>query len=114
MKDCIFCAIAEGTMAADIVYSDDQAIAFRDISPQAPVHILVVPRWHIRSALDLAAEDASLLFHLFKVIKKVAETEGVASGGVRILTNVGREANQIVPHLHFHVMGGRKMLWPPG
>jgi histidine triad (HIT) family protein len=114
MEDCIFCMIAEGKMEADIVYTDEQALAFRDISPQAPVHILVIPRRHIRSALDLASEDASLLFHLFKVIKVVAEAEGVAGKGVRILSNAGREADQVVMHMHFHVLGGRKMLWPPG
>lgn len=114
MEDCIFCKIARGEMESDIIYSDELSVAFRDISPQAPVHVLVIPKRHILSALDLVSEDASLLFHLFKVIKEVAESEGIASKGVRILTNVGRDAEQIVKHLHFHVLGGRKMLWPPG
>lgn len=114
MEDCIFCAIAGGEMDTDIVYSDDQVIAFRDINAQAPVHILVIPRRHINSVLDLTSEDASLLFHLFEVIKEVAEMEGVATTGVRILTNVGKDADQVVPHLHFHLLGGRSMTWPPG
>jgi len=114
MEDCVFCAIAGGGMDADIVYSDERVVAFRDVNPQAPVHVLVIPRRHIRSALDLAAEDASLLFHIFAVIKEVAEAEGIATSGVRILTNVEREAGQSVFHLHFHVLGGRRMLWPPG
>lgn len=114
MEDCIFCKIADGSMEADIVYTDDQALAFRDISPQAPVHLLVIPRKHIRSALHMEKEDMLLLFHLFEVIRKVSEEEGVATRGVRILTNSGKEADQVVMHMHFHVLGGRKMLWPPG
>jgi histidine triad (HIT) family protein len=114
MEDCIFCRIADGKMEADIIYADDQVLAFRDISPQAPVHFLVIPRKHIQSALHIEGEDASLLFHIFEAIKKVSESEGVASRGVRILTNSGREADQVVMHMHFHVLGGRKMLWPPG
>jgi len=113
MEDCIFCAIAQGSMEADIVHSDEMAVAFRDINPQAPVHVLVIPRKHVYSVLELAEQDEPLLCHLFKVIRKVVDSEGIASG-VRILTNVGKEADQIIPHLHFHLMGGRKMLWPPG
>jgi len=114
MEDCIFCKIAAEEMDADVLYSDDQVIAFRDINPQAPVHFLVVPRRHIVSALDLTPDDAALLFRSFEVIKTVAEKENIAASGMRILTNVGRAAEQIVLHLHFHVLGGRRMHWPPG
>jgi histidine triad (HIT) family protein len=114
MEDCIFCKIVRGEMDADIVYSDEQVLAFRDINPQAPVHILVITRRHIRSAMDLAEEDASLLFHIFQVIQEVSGKEGIVAKGVRVLTNVEKEAGQSVFHLHFHVLGGRRMLWPPG
>jgi len=114
MEDCIFCRIAAGEMDADIVHSDERAVAFRDINPQAPVHVLVIPRKHLRTAFDLEGEDGELLLHLFKVIRKVSEDEGIAGTGVRILTNVERGAGQSVFHLHFHVLGGRQMLWPPG
>ncbi len=114
MEDCIFCRIAKGEMDADIVYSDDRVVAFRDINPQAPVHVLVVPREHLRSAFDLGEEDGELLARIFKVIRRISEDEGIAGTGVRILTNVERGAGQSVFHLHFHVLGGRPMLWPPG
>lgn len=114
MEDCIFCRIAAGEMDADVVYSDDRVVAFRDINPQAPVHVLVIPRKHLRSAFDLSEGDGDLLAHIFQVIRRVSEEEGIAGTGVRILTNVERGAGQSVFHLHFHVMGGRPMLWPPG
>jgi histidine triad (HIT) family protein len=114
MEDCIFCNIASGKMDADILYSDDTVIAFRDINPQAPVHFLVVPRKHIVSVLQLTAGDAELLSHIFDVAKMVSVEENIAATGMRVVTNVGRDAEQIVQHLHFHVLGGRKMHWPPG
>jgi len=114
MEDCIFCKIVRGEMDADIVYSDDQVLAFRDINPQAPVHILVIPKRHLRSAMDLAEEDASLLSHIFHVIQEISSREDIAAKGVRILTNVEKGAGQSVLHLHFHILGGRRMLWPPG
>ena len=114
MEDCVFCKIARGEMDADIVYEDDQVLAFRDINPQAPVHLLVIPRKHIRSAMDLSEEDASLLSHIFQVIQEVSDKEAITAKGVRVLTNVEKEAGQSVFHLHFHVLGGRRMLWPPG
>lgn len=114
MDDCIFCRIVAGAMDADILYEDEQVIAFRDINPQAPVHFLVVPRRHIVSALDLGPDDAGLLYAIFDAIRKVAEQEDIAASGMRILTNVGKSAEQIVLHLHFHVLGGRRLQWPPG
>jgi len=114
MDDCIFCTIAAGKMDADILYDDDEVIVFRDINPQAPVHFLVVPKRHIVSALDLTQDDAGLIYKIFDVVRKVAEAEDIAASGMRILTNVGRAAEQIVLHLHFHVLGGRGLHWPPG
>lgn len=114
MEDCIFCKIVRGEMDSEILYCDDEVIAFRDINPQAPVHFLVVPRKHIVSALDLTSEDAGLLARIFEAIRIVAEKENIAESGMRILTNVGRSAEQIVLHLHFHVLGGRRLHWPPG
>jgi histidine triad (HIT) family protein len=114
MEECIFCRISSGEMEADILYSDDEVVAFRDINPQAPVHFLVIPRRHIVSAADLTPDDSNTLYHIFEVIRSVSEAEGIAGNGVRILTNVGREAGQVVMHMHFHVLGGRTMLWPPG
>lgn len=114
MEECIFCKITQGEMDADVVYDDEQVLAIRDINPQAPVHVLVIPRRHIRSIMDLEQEDAALLSHIFRVIREVSQKEGIATRGVRVLTNVEREAGQSVFHLHFHVLGGRRMLWPPG
>jgi len=114
MEECIFCRIARGEMDADILYSDDKVVAFRDINPQAPVHFLVVPRKHMVSALDLAPDDSDILYNIFDVIRSLSETEGIARSGMRILTNVGEGAGQVVMHMHFHVLGGRNMLWPPG
>lgn len=114
MEECIFCRIAAGEMDAEVIYEDDRVVAFRDINPQAPVHVLVVPRKHLRSAFDISAQDGDLLYHIFQAIRKISFDEGIAEKGVRVLTNVEREAGQSVFHLHFHVLGGRHMLWPPG
>ena len=114
MEDCLFCRIAAGEIPADILYSDDRVVAFRDIDPQAPVHFLVVPRKHVASAFEMEQEDKELLFHVFEAARMVAAKEGVAASGARILTNVGPEAGQVVMHAHFHVLGGRVLLWPPG
>ena len=114
MEECIFCKIANGEMEADILYSDGEVVAFRDINPKAPIHFLVIPKKHIPTALELTPDDAGLLSSIFAAIKKVAEEEGIAETGVRIVNNVGRAAGQVVFHLHFHVLGGRQLLWPPG
>ena len=114
MEDCIFCKIAAGEMEADILFSDDQVVAFRDINPEAPTHFLVVPRKHIPSALELTAGDGEIMAHVFAAINDVARKEGISSSGMRIVSNVGRGAGQVVDHLHFHVLGGRQLYWPPG
>ena len=114
MADCLFCKIARHEIPARIVHEDEDAVAFDDIDPQAPVHVLVVPRRHVPSLNDLAPEDDALLGKLQRVAALVAAKRGLAESGWRLVANVGRDANQIVPHVHLHVLGGRRMGWPPG
>jgi histidine triad (HIT) family protein len=111
---CLFCGIAAGDIPADIVHSDDTVVAFHDISPRAPTHVLLVPREHIRSAADLTDGHAPIVGHLFAVAAEVARAQGIVEAGYRIVTNVGRGAGQSVDHLHLHLLGGRPMAWPPG
>jgi len=106
---CIFCRIARGEVPAKVVHQDDDVVAFHDISPQAPVHVLVIPRRHIASAADLTAEDRSLAGALFTAAARVAELTGIAAAGYRILSNVRENGGQEVPHLHIHVVGGRRL-----
>ena len=112
--DCLFCRIVAGEIPSDRVFEDDEVIAFRDINPRAPVHVLVIPRRHIASAADLGEADGPLLGRLFAAAARIAGETGITEGGFRIVTNVGRGAGQSVDHLHFHVLGGRKLGWPPG
>ena len=114
MENCLFCKIASGQIPADIVYQDEDVVAFRDINPQAPVHILLILRRHIPSMADVTPEDGPLLGIVFSVAAKLAHKLGVDEGGYRVVTNVGRDAGQSVFHLHFHLLGGRKFTWPPG
>ena len=114
MDDCIFCQIADGKLDSEIVYQDELVVAFRDINPQAPTHIVLIPRQHIIS-LDAATDGHSqLLGHLALVAAEIARQEGLAASGDRLVTNVGPDAGQAVAHLHFHIIGGRPMSWPPG
>lgn len=113
MSHCLFCKVATGEIPADVVHADDQSIAFRDIAPQAPVHVLVIPREHRSSLLD-REESAGLFAHLLDVCARVAEAEGVEESGFRVVTNIGSDGGQSVGHLHFHVLGGRSLSWPPG
>ena len=113
-EDCLFCRIAAMEIPADIVFEDDQVIAFRDISPKAPVHILLIPRVHITSAASLNDANGPMLGRMFAVAAQLARDEGIAKSGFRLTTNSGPGAGQSVPHLHFHLMGGRQMGWPPG
>jgi histidine triad (HIT) family protein len=113
VKDCLFCSIADGGVDADIVSSTSEVVAFRDINPQSPTHVLVVPRRHIDSVAALAAADRDVLADIFDVIASLARDEGLDEG-YRVVTNVGPDAGQSVPHLHFHLMGGRRFSWPPG
>ncbi len=112
--DCLFCRIVRGEIPADVVHRDDQVVAFRDINPRAPTHILLVPVRHVESAAELTDADGPLLGHLFAVAAQLARDAGVAEHGFRLVTNSGPAAGQSVPHLHFHLMGGRSMGWPPG
>ena len=112
MDSCLFCRIAKKELPSKMAYEDDQAVAFHDIAPQAPVHILVVPRKHIPTLNDVAAEDAALIAHLFEVAKKMAAQHGVDQKGYRTVFNVNAEAGQTVFHLHLHVIGGRRLSWP--
>jgi histidine triad (HIT) family protein len=114
VQDCLFCRIARGEIPADVVYQDQDVVAFRDIQPQAPVHVLVIPRRHIAGLDALAGEDTALLGHVFQVSGRVAQEQGVAESGYRTVVNTGPDAQQSVPHLHAHVIGGRPMSWPPG
>lgn len=112
--DCLFCRIVAGTLPATKVHEDDLVVAFRDIAPRAPTHILVIPRDHIASAVDLTAEHGPLLGRLFATAAELARSEGIAGDGYRLVSNVGRWGGQTVDHLHFHLLGGRPFEWPPG
>lgn len=114
MEDCLFCKIAEGQIPSKIVYQDADVVAFEDIHPQAPHHILLIPRRHIPSMADLTTEDAPILLDLFNTAAKLAHDMGFDTSGYRFVTNVGPDAGQSVFHLHFHLLGGRKFGWPPG
>ena len=114
MADTIFSKILVGEIPADIVWSDEFCIAFRDINPQAPAHLLVIPRKAIVSLADASDDDTALLGHLMRVCAKVAEQEKIADAGFRVVANTRTDGGQDVPHLHFHVLGGRAMKWPPG
>ncbi len=111
---CIFCRIASGDARADIVHQDDAVVGFRDLNPQAPMHVLVIPRKHIPSLRDLSEEDDTLVGRLVRVCAKVAEAEGKAEAGFRVVANSGPSAGQSVDHLHLHVLAGRSLGWPPG
>lgn len=112
--DCIFCRIAAGQIPADVVREDTDTVAFRDLDPKAPVHVLIVPRRHIASVNDIEASNAGLMGALFVAASEVAAAEGVAERGYRLVMNTGTAAGQSVPHVHLHVLGGRPFAWPPG
>ena len=115
MADCVFCKIAQKEIPSQLVYEDEQVVAFRDLEPQAPVHVLVIPKKHVASVLALTAEDSGLVSHIFvDVIPQLARELGIAEKGFRVVANTGEEGGQSVGHLHFHLLGGRSMQWPPG
>jgi histidine triad (HIT) family protein len=114
VADCLFCKIVTGDVPAELVAESSRAIAFRDINPQAPTHVLVIPRDHHRDLATLAAADAGLLAEVAALAHQVAEAEGIASGGYRVVFNTGPRAGQTVFHVHAHVLGGRDLAWPPG
>lgn len=112
--DCIFCKIVAGEIPAEIVYRDDYVTAFHDIRPAMPVHVLIVPNQHLDSLAALEDEHAATVGHVLTAAHKVATQAGVAARGYRLSINMGRDANLVVHHLHAHLMGGRRMGWPPG
>jgi histidine triad (HIT) family protein len=114
MNDCLFCRIVAGEIPSTEVGSNDRAYAFRDLTPVAPTHVLVVPREHVDDAAALSAEHGEVLAGMFDLAQAVARGEGIAEGGYRLVFNVGDDAGNSVPHLHLHVIGGRAMAWPPG
>lgn len=114
VDNCLFCKIVAGQIPADKVFEDDQVVAFRDIDPQAPIHLLIIPRKHIATLNDITGEDSALLGHIHQVAVKLAHEFNIAEAGYRLVTNCNNDGGQAVYHLHFHLLGGRKMAWPPG
>ena len=115
MSDCIFCKIGAKEIPSTMVYEDEQVAAFKDLEPQAPVHVLVIPKRHVESLAALTEEDKELAAHiLVDVIPRLARELGLAEKGFRVVANTGKEGGQTVQHLHFHLLGGRSMQWPPG
>ena len=112
--DCLFCSIAAHTIPADIVYEDDKVVAFRDITPQAPTHILIIPRKHIATLNAIEEADCALLGHMALTAKTLAAQEGFAEQGYRLVMNCNDDGGQTVFHIHMHLLGGRGMSWPPG
>ncbi|NOQ51573.1 MAG: HIT domain-containing protein [Desulfuromonadaceae bacterium] len=113
-SDCLFCKIIRGEIPATIIYEDAEIVAFKDVDPQAPQHFLIVPRKHIRNALDLTTADNNLIGNIYQVAGKLAHDLGFAEDGFRIVNNCNEAGGQAVWHLHFHLLGGRDMTWPPG
>jgi histidine triad (HIT) family protein len=113
-QDCLFCRIVAKEIPAEFVHQDDRSVVIRDLNPQAPTHLLVIPRDHIESLDDASQRDEALLGHLLRVAARVANAEGLAEGGYRTVINNGAGAGQSVFHLHVHVLGGRPLNWPPG
>ena len=111
---CLFCKIIKKKIPATLAYEDNDVLAFHDINPQAPKHILVIPKKHIESLNTLAPEDSAVVAKIYQVIPQIARKEGIAESGYRVVVNTNRDAGQAVPHLHFHILGGRSMNWPPG
>lgn len=112
--DCIFCKIINGEIPSKKLYEDEKVIAFHDISPEAPIHFLVIPKEHIQSVNELNEENANIISHIFLVINKLVKELNIAEAGYRIVNNCGKDGGQTVNHMHFHVLGQRELKWPPG
>ena len=112
--DCLFCKIAQGDIPATLIYEDELVVAFNDIAPTAPQHILIIPRKHIPTTLDLTEDDGALIGHIYLVAGQIASQLGIAEEGFRLVNNCNEAGGQVVWHLHFHLLGGRQMNWPPG
>ncbi len=114
MSECLFCQIVDGTIPAAVIAESERALAFYDVAPQAPVHVLVIPKQHITSADEVASDHGGVVDDLIMLAQRVMEDEGVRQQGYRLVLNVGPDAQMSVPHLHLHVLGGRRLAWPPG
>ncbi len=114
MSECLFCRVIAKQVPAKIIYEDEKAVAFEDINPQAPVHVLVVPRRHIATTLDIGDDDKALIGHLFRVAAEIAKKKAISGSGFRLVMNTNAEAGQSIFHIHLHLLGGRPMHWPPG
>ena len=114
MSDCLFCKIVAGEIPAKVVAESDTSLAFHDIAPQAPVHVLVIPKRHFTSVNDVTAANPCVFEDLFRLMEQVVADEGVRESGYRLVFNVGEDGQQTVAHLHMHVLGGRRLTWPPG
>jgi histidine triad (HIT) family protein len=112
--NCLFCQISKGEIPADIVYEDDQVVAFRDIAPQAPTHILIIPRSHFSTLNELNGSDTEIMGHLVLTAQRIASQLGLAENGYRLVMNCNRDGGQTVFHIHLHLLGGRQLSWPPG
>lgn len=113
-EDCIFCKIATGEIQSDIVFEDEELVAFRDVNPQAPIHILIIPKRHFDNLLTMDASHTALLGHIMLTAANIARQEGIAEDGFRVVINCNVHGGQSVAHLHVHILGGRQMNWPPG
>lgn len=114
MSDCIFCKIASGEIPTQSVYQDDKVIVFKDLNPQAPVHVLLIPKKHYSSLNEITQKDEALVGYILHKAAEIAAQLGIAEGGYRLVINTNEDGGQSVPHLHFHLLGGRKLGWPPG
>jgi histidine triad (HIT) family protein len=114
MDDCLFCKIAAGKIPAQVVYEDERILAFDDIRPQAPIHTLIIPKAHYASLNEFPEGEASLLGHVLFKAREIARAKGIGETGYRVVLNTARDAGQEVFHIHFHVLGGRRLTWPPG
>ena len=114
MSDCLFCKMVSGEIQPDVVHETDEVLAFRDINPQAPTHILIIPKRHISTINELEPGDATLIGNIYLAAKEIAAQEGIAESGYRTLFNCNKDGGQDVYHIHLHLLGGRRMTWPPG
>ncbi|MCF6235988.1 MAG: histidine triad nucleotide-binding protein [Gammaproteobacteria bacterium] len=114
MGNCLFCKMVAGDIKPDVVYEDDSVLAFRDLNPQAPVHILVIPKKHISTINDMSHDDELLIGKLYMAAKKITKQEGISEDGYRAVINCNKDGGQAVYHIHLHLLGGRSMVWPPG
>lgn len=114
MENCIFCKIVNGEIPSNKVYEDDKVLCFKDLNPEAPVHVLIIPKEHISSLNDLNEDNSQIISHIFLTAKKVAKELGIDQNGYRVVSNCGEDGGQTVGHIHFHLLGGRNLKWPPG